>query len=236
MRRGRGIRVRFGCVGHRGYGDCNRRRVSVTGGIGDRIGNHIRPVKVRVRRIADRAVGVDHNAAVWRGCGGNRQRIAVRIAVIAQNRNGDRGIFRGCCQIIHCVGRVIRHQHVFDIGKAHRPCRCPRRIAERHHAVFGIGRIIGHRQRPKAAQIKRVKIIAGFRPVNHIARVAAGDHITVSTTDQRIIALTANQRVIAGIAVDQIVVQAAVQRIRARTAVQRVIIIAAKDNVIAQTA
>ena len=65
--------------------------------VADPVGDRIRTVIVGVRRIGQRAVGIDHDAPVRRARGDHRERIAVRgtVTVIAEHVDGDGRVLVG---------------------------------------------------------------------------------------------------------------------------------------------
>ncbi len=98
---------RNGEVIHRSNSHGNSRGGETAFAIADRIGDRIRAVEVRVGHIADGAIGVDGDRAIGRRGRRDRQRIAVNIGIIGEDRNGDRRIFAD----IHAVAGLQPARH-----------------------------------------------------------------------------------------------------------------------------
>ena len=81
--------------------------------VADHIGDRIGAVEVQVRRIGDRAIGIDHNRAVRRTCGRNSQRVRIGIGVVREHRDDNRCVFIGRGRVVHCRRSRIGH----GIGK-----------------------------------------------------------------------------------------------------------------------
>ncbi len=94
------------CIVDRRHGQRDGGRIGATATVINRVGDGDRAVEIRCRRVAQRAVRIDHHrAAAGRGrC--HRDRIIVRIKIIAEHvDNGDTGVFG---QRLHIVIRDRR--------------------------------------------------------------------------------------------------------------------------------
>ena len=130
---------------------------------GGRVGETVRAVPVRIRRIGDRVVSVDHRRAVGaRRYARHRRRAGERI--VGQDADRYRRIFIRAVRVIHGVRhRRHGHRHGGRFGHAVRrggriveriaapPVRL-RRVADRvisvdHHSAVGALRYVRHRRR-----------------------------------------------------------------------------------------
>ncbi len=114
FRRGRGVVHRHRRVIDRGDGHRHRGRGGAAVAVADGIADSVAAVVVGRRGIGQGAVGVDHHRAVAGAGGGDRQAVAVHIAVVGQHIHRHLGVFqRG-------GGVVGRHRRVIDRGDGDR--------------------------------------------------------------------------------------------------------------------
>ena len=95
------------CIVDRIHRDGDIGDIGAAFAIADFVGDRVRAVEIGVRRVGDRAIGVDRDRAVCRGCADNGQGVAVRIDVVRQHRNDDRRVLVGRGGIVHGIGRRV---------------------------------------------------------------------------------------------------------------------------------